>query len=55
MNSLEIPGATLLPQWEAPVMEAPGLSAEEMGSGLQGLGLMKEGSLASPGPHILWH
>lgn len=32
LKSLETPGATLLPQWEAQAMEAPGLSAEEMGS-----------------------
>lgn len=32
LNSLETPGATLLPQSEAQAMEAPGLSAEEMGS-----------------------
>lgn len=32
LNSLETPGATLLPQWEAQAMEAPKLSAEETGS-----------------------
>ncbi|XP_038195578.1 leukocyte receptor cluster member 9 [Arvicola amphibius] len=32
LNSLETPGATLLPQWEAQAMDAPGLSSEEMGS-----------------------
>lgn len=32
LNSLETPGATLLPQWQAQAMEAPGLSAEQMES-----------------------
>lgn len=32
LNSLETPGATLLPQWEAQAMEAPKLPAEEVGS-----------------------
>lgn len=32
LNSLETPGTTLLPQWEAQAMEAPPLSAEKMGS-----------------------
>ncbi|KAL6091194.1 hypothetical protein STEG23_015444 [Scotinomys teguina] len=32
LNSLEVPGATLFPRWQAQAMETPGLSAEEMES-----------------------